>query len=244
MRSLVSGSPVSSFCRLLADLNQLEALGCSGSWVLVGGKFCGVIIACYQHEPYAHMATCDQLFDHTRDLILGAGHIKLPQAEKPVSWSNVGTSKSSSESCALNNSLRLNSMGSEVEKGPAYNSDYEEMKKLNEAIQSFLGKKSDIINKLKTILLKAQHLQAQQRLFPLHMTQAKREEATVMLRDVWRGMENISEVFEFWYSLTEDEMRAAAIVKTVSFGALLNPKKNILLYTNTPTRSVLTTTVS
>ncbi|KAI8716026.1 hypothetical protein NCS52_01112100 [Fusarium sp. LHS14.1] len=37
------------------------ARGCSGSWVVRGGQFCGVIIASYEDEPYVHMVTAHDL---------------------------------------------------------------------------------------------------------------------------------------------------------------------------------------
>ena len=37
------------------------ALGSSGAWVLRGDTFCGMIIAGYENEPFAHMISGKQL---------------------------------------------------------------------------------------------------------------------------------------------------------------------------------------
>ncbi|KAK4168457.1 hypothetical protein QBC43DRAFT_310263 [Cladorrhinum sp. PSN259] len=65
--------------RLLEPL----ALGCSGAWVVVNDELCGMIVASYDSEPYAHMVTCEDIVNDIREAHcprLG----RFPNVELPV----------------------------------------------------------------------------------------------------------------------------------------------------------------
>lgn len=57
---LMSPSPIVVPCDFVVDMNP--APGTSGSWVVQNGAMCGMIIAGYDNEPYAHIVTAEHLF--------------------------------------------------------------------------------------------------------------------------------------------------------------------------------------
>ncbi|KAK0641446.1 hypothetical protein B0T16DRAFT_214626 [Cercophora newfieldiana] len=73
----IGGTSLST--RLLQLENPL-AQGCSGSWVVRGSSFCGMIIAGYGNEPYTHMIPADQLLSHIKS--------SLPEVKSVEVWAH------------------------------------------------------------------------------------------------------------------------------------------------------------
>ncbi|KAM7211922.1 hypothetical protein V8F06_012698 [Rhypophila decipiens] len=62
--------------------------GCSGSWVVKGNEFLGMLIACNEYEPYAYYTPRGKLFADVRSAIIGSKNIELypgPPAQHPAS---------------------------------------------------------------------------------------------------------------------------------------------------------------
>jgi len=74
-------------CNTNANQSTYTALGCSGTWVTRDGVLCGMIIAGYESEPFAHMIPAAQLFADVESSLSAGTKSKVTLFQgRPTDW--------------------------------------------------------------------------------------------------------------------------------------------------------------
>ncbi|KAK7180774.1 hypothetical protein PSPO01_13216 [Paraphaeosphaeria sporulosa] len=88
------------------ELDRRLPKGVSGTWVIQENRLCGIVVAVYENEPYAHMITVDRMFQNIRDIVKAKSVTvatkkdlegAYKKSERPESKRSVGNAGQSSQ---------------------------------------------------------------------------------------------------------------------------------------------------